>query len=222
MIDRRSLILGSLFMAGAAARAAVAIGPRRVAAARPPLAGTLPHQIGDRSIALAEAPVLPQRDATIDRIYDDFIVRSYRGPGLAPITMLIAYGSNQDGGLELHRPENCYPPYGYVLDGLQPVRLTLPSGHKIMATIATATRNGISDQLLFWTRIGPDFPTSRWETDMSIARAALRGEIPDGVLVRMSMRTTQPEQATLILAAFARDLVRSAPDVVRRMLVGDD
>jgi len=220
-IDRRTLTLGGILLVGAGARGAMMLRRRPAARTRTSLADDLPARVGARSIAAAEAPMLPQRDATTDQIYDDFVARSYRGAGVAPVTLLIAYGGNQDGGLEVHRPENCYPPFGFSLGPSRPVRLQLADGRAIAATALTATRDGVADQLLFWTRVGRDFPTSQWQTDLSIMYAALRGETPDGVLVRLSMTTGNAEEGDALLAAFARDLIAGVPERIRPLLVGN-
>lgn len=219
MIDRRHAILGSAFLSAAAIGALML--PRRgpVGRRRIEIDDALPDQIGSRRVARAELLVLPQRDAVTDQFYDDFAARSYRAPDVPPVTLLVAYGRDQTRGLEVHRPENCYPPYGYVLGPSNTVSLML-AGRAVAATALTAVRGDEVQQLLFWTRIGETFPTSAWQGRLSTMSAAMHGVAPDGVLVRLSMPGNDAARAQMTLAGFARTLIEEVKPEARRLLVG--
>lgn len=223
MIDRRTALLGASFMVGGAVRAGAWFG-RRLAEPSGAIPGTidLPPRVGNRGVAMTDSAILPQRDNATNLVYDDVIARSYRAPGLAPVIVLVAYGRDQGGGLEVHRPENCYPPYGFALSGSHELQLPLHTARPIAATALTATREGAAEQLLFWTRIGNSFPTSLWGADLSIARSTLANQTPDGALVRFSVTMEDAAAAETLLIGFAADLVRAAPASLRHVLVGQD
>jgi hypothetical protein len=77
------------------------------------------------------------------------------------------------------------------------------------------------EQLIYWTRIGNDFPTRWWEQHWAVAKENLKGRIPDGVLVRIS--TAAPDDATAIrtLRDFLHPLFQSLSPTGRRLFFGD-
>ncbi len=218
-IDRRRLVLGGVMVATSAA--AVLAVPRRIAPTLPivDLDRAVPTRIGAYRYASAEGVLLPPRDGLSARLYEGYVVRTYVAPGLAPVMLLIAYGRVQDYQLQLHRPESCYPAFGYTLGPSREVELSLPD-RTIGGIAVTATRQGVSEQLLYWTRIGDSYPTGFWSERMVILRDAVLRGIPDGVLVRLSTVSPDPTAATRALAAFNRMMIEDLGRVGRDCLFG--
>ncbi len=219
MIGRRDMLLGGIFLAGLGAEGALGLARRRPAARPAPIDALLPQRVADWQAAPEAAPLLPQRDSYVDQIYDDYVARSYVRPGAPPVIVLIAYGQAQGGGIEVHRPESCYPPYGYALSPSREVRLDL-QGRDVAATALTATLEGRADQILYWVRVGETFPVSRWQAGVAVAGAALAGRVLDGILVRLSMVVDDAASGQRTLEEFASQLVRSSPAALAGLLVG--
>lgn len=219
MIDRRELLLGGALLVAAAGEGAWRWSrpPRR--RARLPVERWLPAEVDARAIDRDAAPLLPQRDTLVDQIYDDYAAARYAAPGRPPITLLIAHSADQGQGLELHRPEACYPPFGYRLG--RPRALTLRLGARgVAARALTATRDGRAEEILYWTRIGDAFPLNYWETELAIARGALDGGVLDSVLARFSIPSADADAATATLTDFAAALLARAPAPLARLLIG--
>lgn len=219
-VDRRQVVLGGTLL-GAAALSAIALPYRRARArVAVSLDALIPRRFAGWEAQAAEELVLPQRDAVTDRYYDDFIARAYHRAGEAPVTMLVAYGAAQTGALQLHRPENCYPPYGFVLGRPGIAAIPAPGGAAITATTLSAWREAETQQLLFWTRIGLAFPASQWATRLAVMRAAIGGATPDGSLVRLSVPSRDAGEATQLMQRFAVALLTACPAPARRLLTG--
>jgi hypothetical protein len=72
--------------------------------------------------------------------------------------------------------------------------------------------------MIYWTRLGAEFPRRWSEQRFSVFEQNLRGLIPDGVLVRIS--TDNPDASPDILDKFAADLYGAGNGMLRRLLTG--
>lgn len=179
----------------------------------------IPAQIGGWSYRDQSGIVLPPSDSLSDWLYSGLVTRNYVSGDRLPIMLLVAYSNVQDGMLQLHRPEVCYPAGGYRLT---PTRLeSIASG--LGGTIAanTFSADGISrtEQVLYWTRIGNRFPTSWLDQRIAVLRSNLEGIIPDGVLVRISTLAPDMASAQSDLTSFAAQLVKDMSPAGRRLLL---
>jgi EpsI family protein len=218
-LDRRQLLIGGALVATSGA--ALVIAPRRTAPALP-LGGLdrgIPERIGPYRHHSDAGVVAPLRGQLSERLYDGYVARTYVALGEAPIMLLIAYGRVQDSQFQLHRPESCYPAFGYELGASQAVEIPL-ADRVIDGITLTASRQGVNEQLLYWTRIGPSFPTGFWSERAVILRDALSGGIPDGALVRLSTVSDDAVAATTTLANFNRMMMQNIGPIARACLLG--
>ena len=135
IFTRRELVIGGAL--GSAALVAQLITPRpdpgRLRGGTS-LDKLVPKTIGQRTSANFEGVLIPQGEDTKDKSYDQVLTRYYTGGSVAPIMLLIAYGSAQVGNTELHRPQVCYPSAGFRLRSWPNVTLNF------LGTISCARR----------------------------------------------------------------------------------
>jgi EpsI family protein len=153
-----------------------------------------------------------------DRLYDNLVTRAYEGAGLPPVMMLLAYNNLQDGVVQVHRPEICYPVGGYKLSVTRPVSI-LTSGHKILASMFTATGVDRVEQVLYFTRLGGAYPTNWGAQRWAVIQENLRGQVPDGLLLRVSLIEQKQEAALPVLEAFTRDFIAAAPPNLQSLIL---
>lgn len=215
--DRRQVLLGGALIA-ATATAAV-LRPRRTIEVQNgrQLDAIVPLTIGDYRYASSSGLILPDVDQT-KGIYDQVMTRIYVAGTAAPMMLLIAYGSAQDAGLAVHRPEACYPSSGYAIGDRADAALSGVPGRT--ATVLTAARGDRVEQVYFWTRIGRRFPTSSMEEKWAVFSENLGGVLPDGVLVRLSVRSTDRLSAVAQMMTFNALLLQAGGDAGRRLLLG--
>jgi EpsI family protein len=222
MIHRRKAIAFALTL-GSAALLAEAARPRArdLARAKVPLETIFPRDFaGWRADMLAQAFVQPADDkGRIYGFYDQVLERSYRNAAGDSVMLCIAYGSEQSPALQVHRPEICYAAGGFHIDGLQ--RLDVPVGpRRVHATRLHAWKVGRSEPITYWTVLGDnvvdDSESFRWR---QIA-LGLRGEVRDGMLVRISSIGRDPHASYRVHAAFAADLMRAMPAEHRNRVFG--
>lgn len=219
--SRRDLLVGSLLLGITAA--SQLLKPVRMydRLTQDELSAAIPQRVGDYRFATSSGLVLPPRDELSDRLYDEVLTRVYVAPGKLPIMALLAYGSVQNLSLELHRPDECYPQQGFTITQPETLLLTV-AGHKIPASVLTATRaNGYVEQVVFWSRIGTQFPTDRASQSWLVARENFAGRMPDGLLVRLSVPTSERAPAVVAAEAFLHDLDRALPPLGRRIVFGE-
>lgn len=181
--------------------------------------GTLiPQTIGPWHFAGSAGIVNAQEDAPVDG-YDQVLTRVYGAPGLPDIMLLIAYGSAQGGGLQLHRPETCYPGQGFRLSDFAQWQVR-PGRDQVFASQAfTATRDERIERLVYWTRIAHSFPLNTVQEYRAIFGSLLAGLVPDGILVRISTIGADIPASDRALQTFQAALVREAV-AARAVLLG--
>lgn len=180
----------------------------------------VPLQVGEWSYRDESGIVLPPQDALSDALYSGLVTRAYEAPSRMGVMLLVAYSNTQDGMLQVHRPEICYPYGGYKLSPTRSVTIPNGVGGEIAANSFSADGISRTEQVLYWTRIGNRFPISWARQRLAVMEANLAGAIPDGMLVRVS--TLAPDMASALpdLSAFAAAMVRAAPPAGRRLLAG--
>ena len=76
---------------------------------------TVPQSFGDWT-ELPDQPaqvVNPQTKELLDTLYSQILTRTYVNKDGYRIMLSMAYGDDQRGGLQAHRPEVCYPAQGF-------------------------------------------------------------------------------------------------------------
>lgn len=219
-LDRRKVVLGLGLVAVsgmAQARQPVAVMPR-IEDER--FAGMIPRKIGAYSFNTESGLVLPPPDTLSARLYDNIVTRTYTDPAGQTMMLMIAYNNRQDGVLQIHRPEICYPAGGYTLTPVDPIDVPLAGPTSLPGQIFVATSESRNEVVLYWTRVGNQLPRRWLEQRWAVAEANLRGVIPDGVLVRVSALGNDRARTTPMLEAFIRDMHRASGKQARGLLFG--
>jgi EpsI family protein len=115
----------------------------------------------------------------------------------------------------------CYPAAGFTINSTRDVLVPLGNGKSIPARFLVTQRGPRIENVLYWTRVGNDFPLRWAEQRLDMAIDNLRGFIPDGLLGRVSMISPDPDAALATLDAFFRAMLGALKPPGRKMLVGD-
>ena len=165
--------------------------------------------------------ILPPQDQLRDRIYNSLLTRFYSSPTNLSIMLLIAYSGTQDGVLQVHRPEVCYPAAGYELLESHFEPLAVGRGLIVPGHYISTRSSSRQEQLIYWTRIGNAFPTRWWEQHVAVAQENLIGRVPDGVLVRISTAASSDREAIAALRHFTQAMLALLSPLARRVLFGE-
>lgn len=217
LLDRRRAIMGGAFLLTAGVAAARVPSNPIDLLGKNKIDRLIPDEIGRWTFYSKSGLVVPPPDQLSEMLYSQLLTRVYVSKTALPIMFLVAQSSGQTGILQVHRPEFCYPAGGFTLSNKaqHPIRL---GGSVLDTTVLSATADDRMEQILYWTRVGYDMPTTWQEQRWSVARANLRGDVPDAVMVRASTITPDRDLAIATLEEFTRALFASVPANVRRLL----
>lgn len=219
-LDRRKMVLGLGLAAAsgvAQARMPVPVAPR---IDKERFTALIPDRIGSFTFDSESGLVLPPSDALSDRLYDNLVTRTYSNAAGQGVMLLIAYNNKQDGVLQIHRPEVCYPAGGYDLTEVSPIEVPITPANSLPAQLFAANSEARNEVVLYWTRVGERYPRRWLEQRWAVAEANLRGIVPDGVLARVSTIGNDFASTTPLLSGFIRDLHRTASPRARGLLFG--
>lgn len=218
---RRDILIGGACCFGAVLGGSTSVWNRPSSLPAGGLAALVPTRIGGWSLAGTGGVVVAEDGAEPTGPYDDLLTRIYESLTAPPVTLLIAYVGSQQADLRLHRPEACYPAAGYALSQRELVTLQFTGTPKIAAQMIFAESAMRAEQLLYWTRVGTEFPTSNMAQVAAFLRSNLSGRVPDGVLVRISVPDRDRARARVAFQAFlAALLARSSPAAARFLFGG--
>jgi EpsI family protein len=217
---RRNVLVGGL---GLACCGLAFAGARETALEPLPdgaLERLMPQTLGPWRAIRAGGVVLPPESELSDKTYNDVLVRVYENGAGGAIALLLAYGAFQGRDMQLHRPEVCYPAAGFAIKSTQVLGLSIPAQPLIAARLLDTQSQQRSEQVLYWTRVGQEFPTSPMEQRLAVVRQNLRGNVPDGILVRTSTVASDAQAALPTLRGFVDAMLEASPAATRRLLVG--
>lgn len=183
------------------------------------LESLIPTQIGQWGFETRSGLVLPPDDPLSKSLYSDVLTRVYVSENRPPVMLLIAYSNTQNGMLQVHRPEVCYPAGGYMLSETQTKTLDVTPEIHIPARFFSAESASRTEQVMYWTRIGNESPTSWIDQRAAVVRANLKRVIPDGILVRTSTVLADYASAEPVLKEFVSAMVRQLPPLGRKLLI---
>lgn len=144
----------------------------------------------------------------LEGIYSQTLARSYTNPDGYRIMLSIAYGKNQRRKLQLHRPEVCYPAQGFAVNSDTTGKLAL-ADHAIAVNRLETSLGQRFEPLTYWAMIGDQVTANQNEKRLAELRYALRGRIPDGMIVRISSIDKDTASAYAIQGQFAKAMVQA-------------
>jgi EpsI family protein len=219
---RRALLL--LLTMGTGALGARALRPHDMvdeARAAVPLESLFPAIIGPwRTDRALDALVLgADLQARSYQSYDQVLERTYVREDGSQIMMSVAYGRQQSGLFQLHRPEVCYAAFGFQVSEPVPLRLQV-SARTLAVTRLYAYKPGRQEPITYWTVLGDEVVADAQEFRWRKVFFGVQGRVLDGMLVRLSSIDADHERAWHQQAQFAALLDRELTPSARARVMG--
>lgn len=181
----------------------------------------VPASFGDwRQLPTPGAQVVnPQTQQLLDKLYSQLLTRNYvNGDGYA-IMLSLAYGDDQRGALQAHKPEVCYPAQGFTLHSNVEADVTTDFG-KISARRLNTSLGTRHEPVTYWFTSGDRTIRSRLEKRWVELRLALTGQVPDGLLFRVSSIDADSGRAFALQDKFVNEMLRATTPAQRAKLAG--
>ncbi len=193
----------------------------------PSLEATVPKKFGEwRELAnpYAQVSLATGQEAGLNQPYDQTLMRTYVNNRGQQVMLALAWGRYQRQEVKVHRPDLCYVAQGYKIENLTKnefENITSHEGH-VSGKHMLASANNVTEAVSYWIRIGGLYSEDAFDTRLHILKEGFRGNIPDGILVRASMRISDPKEAEVIwpiLDKFLSELTNSLPPETRNLVV---
>lgn len=206
MISRQLVLMIFMLLASLAT---VLLKPSQLLADQLPvieLEALIPTSFGEwRSVQMGVHVVDPLQQENINRYYQSSLSRTYVNSEGYLIMLSIAYGRDQTGDLQVHRPEVCYPAQGFKIVTSEPQNIDIEG--RVFTGKSLLTQQGRRiEPLIYWSVVGGRSYTSQAQKKFLTMRYALTGVIPDGMLVRISSIDSDPYGAKIVQLDFAKKL----------------
>lgn len=181
----------------------------------------VPRQFSDWQIDPSQATqvVNPQTQQLLDKLYGQVLARTYVNRSGYRIMLSLAYGSDQRGALQAHKPEACYVAQGFSLLRNDTSDINTSYGHIPGRRMSTQLGSRL-EPVTYWFTLGDQTVRSRFERRMAEVRVGLTGQIPDGLLFRVSSIDIDPARAYAEHDRFVNDLLAALAPTDRVRLSG--
>jgi len=221
-LNRTAFALAALMFA-ASIGAILARPGAKVADERPAISleKMIPRQFGDwREAPHGQVQVInPQTQELLDRLYSEILTRQYLNSGGYRIMLSLAYGSDQRGSLQAHKPEVCYPAQGFVVQSNDSGLLATAFGNIPVRRLFTIL-GPRQEPLTYWFTVGDRAVQGTMQKRIVELSFGLTGRIPDGMLFRVSSIDPDQSRAYRLQEQFINQLLATVSPAERKRLSG--
>ncbi|MBY0474998.1 MAG: EpsI family protein [Nitrosomonas sp.] len=181
----------------------------------------IPDKFGDWQIDRTIVPlqVDAETQANLDKIYNQTLARTYVNSQGERIMLSVAYGGDQSDNLSVHKPEVCYYAQGFEIKKIFPGELLTQYG-KLPIKRLLAIKGNRNEPITYWVTVGNKAVLPGFDQKLQQLRYGLTGNIPDGILVRISSIDNDNDVAYQLQAIFIQDLLLAVNVNERVRLIG--
>ena len=181
----------------------------------------VPATFGDWKIDPAIIPVAasPDVQVNLNRLYNEILSRTYINTSGERVMLSIAYGGDQRDALQAHKPEVCYPAQGFQLSAVSGGVLGTRFGE--IPVFRLETRHASRwEPVTYWITMGDKVVHGFFQRKLVELNYGLQGQIPDGLLFRVSSIDRNSAHAFQSQQKFVDDLLSALDPAQRTRLAG--
>lgn len=221
---KRRAALFALATAAATASAMALKPQRRASKDLPPiqLESQVPLAFEGWTIDKSLIPVVPDPSlqAALDQIYAQLLARTYINAKGQRVMLSIAYGEDQGtDATAAHRPEFCYTAQGFTVAPRGEHLIQFGNG-QIMARRLVGQLQGRREPITYWVTLNNRTVLPGVSRKIEQIRLGLMGQIPDGMLVRVSTISNNEPEAFVVQEQFLQALRRTLPPQLQARYFG--
>ncbi len=167
-------------------------------------------------------PVEPpaQVRQTLAESYDQTLSRTYVNARGYRVMLSVAYGGRRNQGMDLHRPEICYPAQGFAVRRETREATFEFDRHRLPVKRLVAGSGNRNEPITYWLVIGSSVASFGYGHRLALLKYGLTGHVPDGLLVRVSSIDDDEPRAFEQQDAFLREMLVALPPSFRTRVVG--
>lgn len=221
-VSFKPFVIG-LCMLGAAGMALALKPTHKIADTGPKvnLETLIPKQFGDWKLDETIVPLIanPEQEALLNKIYSQTLSRTYVNSRDERVMLSIAYGGDQSDSMAVHKPEVCYPAQGFQI--LKNTTGTFSTGAgEIPVKRLLATQGERIEPITYWTTVGDTVAINGLQWKLNQLKYGLTGQIPDGLLFRISSIQADDSAAYRMQDDFSRALLGALTPEGKKRIIG--
>jgi EpsI family protein len=181
----------------------------------------VPRQFGEWRVDETIVPlqVDPETQAKLNRIYNQVLARTYINRDGERIMLSLAYGGDQGDNMGVHKPEICYAAQGFEITRAGADALHTDYGNLPLKRLM-AVNGARYEPITYWITIGNKAVKPGLDQRLTELKYGLTGTIPDGMLVRISNISRDPDSAYKVHDRFVQDMLHAMREPGRTRLIG--
>ena len=181
----------------------------------------IPTEFADWRIDKSIIPlqVDAETQAMLDKIYNQTLSRTYVNSIGERIMLSVAYGGDQSDNLAVHKPEVCYYAQGFEIMKTYADELLTQYG-KLPIKRLLAVKGYRNEPITYWVTVGNKAVLPGIDEKLQQLKYGLTGNVPDGMLVRVSSIDVDNAKAYQLQTVFIQDLLSSVNTSERTRLIG--
>ncbi|MAS40303.1 MAG: EpsI family protein [Porticoccaceae bacterium] len=188
------------------------------------LESAIPTRFGDwvEETRARGAVVNPQQQAVIDAIYSDTLSRTYVNSRGERVMLSVAYGVDQRDGLQVHKPEVCYPAQGFSVQSIRKSQVEVEGRSIPVKRVQTRLGQRRIEPVTYWMTVGETVVLGGLDKKLAEMRYSFDGVYPDGLLFRVSTIDADANRAFSLQDRFLHDIVAALDPKVRDRIAGSE
>ncbi|WP_082568175.1 exosortase-associated protein EpsI, B-type [Pelomonas sp. Root1217] len=223
MTRRRGVILLGA-MAGTAWASEAMKPTQRLSLTKAPilLEQQVPRVLDGWAVDASIIPLLPDASlqARLDVLYSQLLARTYVNRAGQRVMLSIAYGADQSSeATAVHRPEFCYSAQGFRVRGAGRHILSF-GAQQVQVQRLIGEMGGRFEPITYWVTLDEHATLPGLSRKLDQLRFGLKGQIPDGMLLRVSTVGLPQEQSFAVQQEFLETLYRAISPSVRSRYFG--
>ncbi|WP_374341374.1 exosortase-associated protein EpsI, B-type [Methyloversatilis sp.] len=219
-------LVAAVLMGSAAAVATVLTPSQKIVDRLPKLdlEVAIPGQFGEWKVdtRATGGVVNPQQAEKLNQLYSQILSRTYVNRQGYRVMLSIAYGEDQRDSNQLHYPEVCYPSQGFQVTSNKVGSITTERGLIPVRKLESHLSGQRFEPITYWTTVGDKALLGGTRKKIIEMEYGLKGEIPDGLLFRVSSIDKQSNDAFAVQESFVRELLKSLDPAVRSRISGSE
>lgn len=171
----------------------------------------IPKRFGEWTEDTTMLPILPNPEvqAKLDELYSATLARTYRNAKGDRIMLSIAYGSDQGSeATAVHRPEFCYSAQGFAVIDLGVAEANIGT-RQLQVKHLIGSLGNRREPITYWITLDETATLPGVNRKLAQLRYGLRGEIPDGLLFRVSSIGNNDDENFKLQNRFLNELAAS-------------